>query len=291
MRDITFRGSRIGVLLFHGLTGTPTEMAHVAKGLNQYGFTVTCPVLPGHCMTESELLATNWHDWVEGTRRSLEEMREQTDVVFVGGLSAGAVLALHLAALEPNIRGTSMYSTTLKWDGWTITKWAFLLPLVLRLPYIGPRYHFPETFPYGIKNERLRQRIVHAMQSGNAEAAGLNSTPGYSLRELWRLVDVLKKEMPSIKTPTLLVHSDHDDVADIRNARYVYKHLGGPRTLIPLHNSYHMITVDQEYRTVVQATAQYFMDYLSKEEKAELSRCAMRSFEKCELPDAEVISV
>ena len=36
----TWRGGPAGVLLVHGLTGTPTEMRFVARGLHNAGFTV-----------------------------------------------------------------------------------------------------------------------------------------------------------------------------------------------------------------------------------------------------------
>lgn len=41
--------ARTGVLLVHGLTGTPAEMRLLAKGLNKQGFTVYAVQLAGHC--------------------------------------------------------------------------------------------------------------------------------------------------------------------------------------------------------------------------------------------------
>lgn len=50
------------------------------------------------------------------------------DAVFVGGLSAGAVLSLRHAQRYPGrARGLALYSTTLRYDGWTIPKLSFLL--------------------------------------------------------------------------------------------------------------------------------------------------------------------
>ena len=97
-----FPGSRVAVLLVHGLTGTPKEMLSVAKRLNKYGFTVFCPVLAGHCGSEEDLLATRWQDWAHSVENALSQLAEQADVVFVGGLSAGAVLSLYLADRHPD---------------------------------------------------------------------------------------------------------------------------------------------------------------------------------------------
>jgi carboxylesterase len=45
------RKGSVGVLLVHGLTGTPTEMKQFGKVIARKGFTVACPELAGHCAT------------------------------------------------------------------------------------------------------------------------------------------------------------------------------------------------------------------------------------------------
>ncbi|MDR3640475.1 MAG: alpha/beta fold hydrolase [Humidesulfovibrio sp.] len=253
-----YEGGADGVLLIHGLTGTPTEMKFVGKGLARTGFTVYGMQLAGHCGTEADLLATSWHDWSASVEQAYAVLAQRCERVFVAGLSVGAVLALHLAAQNPKkIAGLGLYSTTLRYDGWAIPRLSFLLPLVLCLPF-GKRYHFVESHPYGIKDERLRKRVVANMFSGNSGEAGLSGTPGMSLRELWKLVAAVKKEMPAITTPALIVHSSIDDVTSTWNARYVQRHLGGPTRTVLLDNCYHMITVDQQRREVAECTAQYF---------------------------------
>lgn len=283
--DFFYRGSRIGVLLVHGLTGSPTEMATVGKRLNKYGFTVSCPVLAGHCGTHEDLRATTWRDWAGSVEKAFFRLAEQTDVLFVGGLSAGALLSLHIVSRYPgHTRGLVLYSTALKWDGWGIPKSRYLLPIMLRLPYFWKRYGFTEAFPYGIKNEQLRRRVVAKMHSGNTALAGHSNTPGASVRELWRMRDVVKKHIGLIKIPTLLVHADNDDIASVRNALYVQKRLAGPTELLRLYDSYHMVTVDQERYKVADATARFFQRYLSVEEKEELASKASKNIpaESCD---------
>ena len=53
----------VGILLLHGLGGTPLELKVVARGLAARGYTVSCCQLAGHCGSEQDLLATNWADW------------------------------------------------------------------------------------------------------------------------------------------------------------------------------------------------------------------------------------
>ena len=49
-----------GVLLIHGITGTPSEMRYYAKSLNRAGYSVYCNTLPRHCGTLSELKKVTW---------------------------------------------------------------------------------------------------------------------------------------------------------------------------------------------------------------------------------------
>jgi len=267
-----YPGSRIGVLLIHGLSGTPTELSLLAKDLNHYGFTVLCPLLAGHCQSEADLLKTGWQDWYDSVEKAYQSFSQYMDAIFVGGISAGAVLSLYLTQNRPGqLRGLGLYSITLHWDGWTIPKLSFLLPMVLRLPVIGKRYRFEESYPYGIKNERIREKIYAKMMSGDSSTAGFSGIPGRSLLELWQLVDIVKAGLPKLATPAFLAHACDDDIASIRNALYIKEHIGGPSRLIALENSYHMITIDQERKKVSFESARWFYEHLTAAEKTELS--------------------
>ena len=246
------------ILLIHGLTGTPVEIQTVGRGLAKQGFSVYGVQLAGHCGSETDLMKTGWHDWYRSVEEAWREIDGKHSRVFAAGMSMGAVMAMHLAAQHPGkISGLGLYSTTLFYDGWAVPKLAFLLPLFLRTPF-GNSYRFIENFPYGIKNERLRAYIHNSMMSGESELAGNLGMSGRSLRELRRLIAIVKREMPSIRTPALVVHAEHDDVTSPRNAEYVAHHLGGPVQVELLHDCYHMITLDQERDKVVQLSAAFF---------------------------------
>ena len=68
-----------GVLLIHGLTGTPTEMRFIGKGLNRNGFTVYGMQLAGHCGDEADLLATGRSDWYRSVVAAAEKLRGEVD--------------------------------------------------------------------------------------------------------------------------------------------------------------------------------------------------------------------
>lgn len=254
-------GGRNGVLLIHGLTGTPTEMRFVGKGLNRNGFTVYGMQLAGHCGDEADLLATGRQDWYRSVVGAAEKLRGGVDHLFVAGLSMGALLALKLAADRPDIvDGLGLYGTTFTYDGWTIPwigKLSFLLPLVVSLGF-GRHRKFHECFPYGIKDERIRQRIAGSMLSGDSAAAGLPGNPWSSLAEFYRLSWRVRRQLHNVRTPCLVIHAKDDDVASLNNVRTVVRGVSGPVETVLLENSYHMITVDQERDLVIQRTSRFF---------------------------------
>jgi carboxylesterase len=259
--DFFMPGGRNGVLLIHGLTGTPVEMRFVAKGLNRNGFTVHGMQLAGHCGDEADLLKTGWHDWYASVVAAAERLRKDVDHLFVAGLSMGALLALKLAADHPDkVDGLGLYGTTFVYDGWTIPwigKLSFMLPLVCGLGF-GHHRKFEECFPYGIKDERIRQRIAGSMLSGDSAAGGLPGNPWPSLAEFYRLSFRVRQQLRSVRTPCLVVHAKDDDVASLKNVRMVVRGVSGPVETVLLENSYHMITVDQERDQVIERSTRFF---------------------------------
>ena len=259
--DYQLPGGRSGVLLIHGLTGTPTEMRFVAKGLNRNGFTVHAMQLAGHCGDEEDLLKTGWRDWYQSVCDAADRLRGEVDQMFVAGLSMGALLALKLAADRPDqVDGLGLYGTTFVYDGWTIPwigRLSFMLPLVCSLGF-GWNQRFQECFPYGIKDERIRQRIANSMLSGDSAAAGLPGNPWPSLAEFYRLSFLVRRQLGSIRTPCLVVHAVDDDVASLKNVRMVVRGVQGPVETVLLEDSYHMITVDKERDKVIDRSTRFF---------------------------------
>jgi carboxylesterase len=274
--EFYLRGGRTGVLLIHGLTGTPTEMRFVGNGLSRAGFSVLGMQLAGHCGDEADLLATGWREWYASVVAAAERLRGQVDHLFVAGLSMGSVLALKLAIDHPDaVDGLGLYGTTFFHDGWAtppIGRLAFLLPLLTRVG-IGRDRVSAETEPYGIKDERIRNRIVGAMLSGDSQAAGLAGFPWPSLAEFQRLSLHVRRRIGRVRAPCLIAHSSNDDVASLRNARIVQRGVRAPVETLLLDNSYHMVTVDQDRGQLIEQSAAFFQQ-IAERRSLELPRGA-----------------
>ncbi len=250
-----------GVLLIHGLTGTPTEMRLLARGLHSRGFTVKGVQLAGHCGTVEDLLATGWPDWYSSVCTAADELAGQVRHLCVGGLSMGALLALKLAADRPDmVAGVGVYGATFRHDGWAvpaIARLSFLLPALKRLG-IGRNRLFMEESPYGLRDEMLRAEISAAMLGSDSAVAGLPGNPWYSLADLHTLSGVVRRALPKVIAPCLIAHATEDDIASVGNAELVRKNVSGPTEMLWMKDSYHLITIDRERRLLMRESARFF---------------------------------
>jgi len=264
---IRFDGSSVGVLLVHGLGGTPIEMKLIGKRISETGATVVCCQLDGHCGSAEDLLKTGWHDWYASAERALADLEKRCSTVIVGGLSMGAVLAARLAALNPErVQGTILLAPTLWYDGWSMPWYKFLFRPLRHTPIVN-FWSFVEEDPFGIKDERTRAVVMLSLHGSDSSKAGLLATPGKSISELVDLVDDTKKLLPKVKQPAFLVHSREDDLASLSNSFYLQKNLGGLVYSLTLNDSYHMVTVDKQRKLVMDRAAQFVMEIAASVEK------------------------
>lgn len=257
------RRGRTGVLLVHGLTGTPAEMRSFGRDLSRRGLTVACPQLAGHCGSVQALKASTWTDWYASVETAFDALRRECDQVYVAGLSMGALLGLVLAARRKHdVGGLGLLSPTFFYDGWNMPKWQkkALLALVVYSP-LRHLVSWEEPPPYGIKDPRARAMVSAVLASRDARTAdkvGHFRTPATVIRESRRLIHVAKKSLPEVLRPTLIVHSVEDDMASIRNAHFVERHIASRHVeAFYVDDSYHVLTLDRRKRDVAARLAQF----------------------------------
>src|SRR6185369_9058908 len=86
----------VGVLLLHGLTGTPAEMGPVAEALLGR-FPLFVVRVAGHGTSVGELARTSWMDWYASAAAGADALLAVTPRIVVVGLSMGAMLGVRLA--------------------------------------------------------------------------------------------------------------------------------------------------------------------------------------------------
>jgi carboxylesterase len=246
-----------GVLLVHGLTGAPAEMRLVARQLHRKGYSVYAPLLAGHGNDAQTLRKTSWQDWLVSVQHAADRLAGCTSEVFAAGICVGGKLAMFAAHQRPGmIKAVAIYSPCFRYDGWNVP---FYYPLLsphigwlARVPFLD-RLNFSETSALGIKDARMR-RMMETM-SGEGIIAKF---PGKGLVEMYRLGRALKRELPKMRTPTLILHAKEDDLSSPSHASYISSHIGAPNELRWIDDSYHMIHLDRQHRYVADFTADFF---------------------------------
>jgi carboxylesterase len=261
MNPITLTGNEHAVLLVHGLQSSPVEMLPLAKQLNKSGYTVHVPFITGYGYKHGDNAhsITHWEDWRAKVLSEFQALEQQYKTVSVGGLCIGAVLSLSIAAeLSDKIAALSLLSTTLFYDGWSIPWYRFMLPVGYYTPfrYI---YSYREREPFGLKNEQLRKWVAREMDHKESSMAGAARLALPAIHEAELLIKSVKKSLAKVTAPALIIHAVDDDVSTPRSAKFVAENIGSKTVeSILLHNSYHMVTIDNEREQVAADTIRFF---------------------------------
>ena len=204
-------GDGRGVLLLHGFTGTPFEMAFLGERLAAHA-------------------GTTWRDWLASAEAALAALRRRCDRVAVVGLSMGALLALRLARQHPaEIAALGLLAAPL-WLPWPAR---VPLPVLRRL---GRRGRLPALPKLGFGPD-VRDR---EMRRQNPELGAVPLAAVVSLAEL-------RAEGPAVTTPVVIAHGRRDHTAAPACARELAARLGSrDRVLRWLERSFHIITIDVE---------------------------------------------
>src|SRR4029077_9873841 len=65
----------------------------------------------------------------------------------------------------------------------------------------------------------------------------------------------------SVNAPALVIHAKEDDVASLKSAEFVLDKIGSKDVhFVLLHDSYHMVTLDNEREVVADETVRFFCD-------------------------------
>jgi carboxylesterase len=263
MKSLEMKAGEYAVLLIHGLQGVPTEMLPLAKRLHKAGYSVHVPHFKGYgyMLGDTAHSVTNWRDWHEQVLSELRDMTRQYKAVSIGGLCIGAVLALSVSVeAGSEISGIALLSTTLFYDGWSIPWYRFMLPLGYYTPF-RYLYAYREREPFGLKNEQLRRWVAREMAHKTSSIAGASKLTLPAVHEAELLINSVKSRLHLITSPALVIHSVEDDVSSMRSVDFVTDHIGSDRVVkIVLHDSYHMITLDNEREQVADETIMFFDD-------------------------------
>lgn len=239
-----------GVIIIHGLTGSPANMAPLSESLARSGFKVVTPLLPGHGTTLEDLSSKNWQEWQEKVNRTFDDLKNEVDEIFCAGLSLGALLTLNLA-LDPSrqLKRIACIGTPLKLS-------PILEKLALPLTHIPP---IRELFKHSKKDweEGVADKIGRELYQSSSYA----KIPVRSIWELQRLQKEVLRHLPELKIPIILIHSRRDKAAGPFNVDLFCKTAMQIKPeVVWLEKSGHVATLDLEKDAVAHAIIRFFTD-------------------------------
>ncbi len=114
-----------GILLLHGLGDSPFSFSDIGPALAEQGFLVRALLLPGHGTDPLDLDRVDSGDWRRLAEDQYAALRRDADMVYAGGFSTGANLALLLAAAHEDIAGLLLFSPAFRtrWNNTWLAGW------------------------------------------------------------------------------------------------------------------------------------------------------------------------
>jgi carboxylesterase len=234
-------GHKRAVLLLHGFGDTPQSLAHLAGRLRDAGWTVSAPLLPGHGRTLKEFNGSMASDWRRHAAHALNELTARYTPVVVCGQSMGAAVAVDLAVTQ-------------RCDA-----------LALLAPYIAmPRSGDAVAASWPIIELAypvIRIRDERSIQDADAGAQSL--AYGYTtprlVRELRAVVRRAQRQLPAVRTPTLVVHSREDNRVPPQAVQSAVERIGGAaKALHWMTGCGHVLTADYCKDAVASLVVDWF---------------------------------
>lgn len=208
-------------LLFHGLAGTPFEVAPVAQALAASGIAVHTPLLPGHGAAPEAYLASSFSEWRSFARAEYRRLCAAGPLL-LGGYSLGGILALDIAehAAEeglPAPAGLLLLATPLRFGAWRRDmrlggpgSWRFrLLPLTAWLrPVLSLAPRTPEA-------------RAAAPWQGHEEVASLRH-----FAQMEAALKGIRRRLGLVRAPLCVIQLRHDASCPPGQAAWLLTHCG-----------------------------------------------------------------
>ena len=241
------------VILVPGLCGSKMELGLIPKALIESGHTVAVPIIQGY---SAHTGLTTYQEWIDSVHQVVLGLQKNHSAISLVGMSLGATLALAVEAQFQNTDNLVALSPTLQLDGWAIPWYLPFLLLIYRLGFRNWVYH--ESPPYGVKNLQTRSVIENAVRGNHVSALGAARIRAKHLYQSILLMAWVKHNLSSIRSNVLVMHAMEDDTASTKNAYQVLDGIDSKiKRVVWLHDSYHMISVDNEMETVAMTVNQF----------------------------------
>ena len=225
------KNKSVGVLLVHGFTGSPASMRPWAEYLNQKGYTVRVPLLPGHGTKPEDLNEVTWDQWPAKVEAELEELFKSCSKVFICGLSMGGGTTLNVATrLSKKLSGI------------------ILVNPMIHVAFIGPEVAF-----FLSRFQKLRKSVGDDIKRPGVTEWGYDALPTRGVYQLLKMLKYTRSQLHDVTVPMQLFHSVDDHTLPVSNTEIIMKGVGSQiKQRIELTNSYHVATMDYDAEIIFE---------------------------------------
>jgi carboxylesterase len=221
----------IGVVLVHGYTGSPAAMRPWAEYLNQKGYTVRVPLLPGHGTKPEDLNEIKWEQWPAKLEAELSELFKSCTKVFICGLSMGGGTTLNVATKSSN-----------RLSG------IILVNPMIHVKFIGPKVAF-----FLSRFQKLRKSVGDDIKRPGVTEWGYDALPTRGVYQLLQMLKYTRERLHDVTVPMQLFHSVDDHTLPVSNTEIIMKGVGSRiKQRIELTNSYHVATLDYDAEIIFE---------------------------------------
>ncbi len=240
----------IGVLLIHGFTGGPHELAPLIERLKEKSdWVVDVPTLPGHGL-DLDLSPHTHQEWIETVETAYEDLKQRVDRIYIVGFSMGGMLAGYLAG-KYGADKLVMLSPSRKYLN--LIKLTKEVTQLVKDRIVG---ELEENFTY--KHYHHKQGKI----------------PLKAYLEFVKCVKVTEPYLKEIRNPTLVLQGMEDGLVPYQTTHALDKDIPIDIDVIYYLDSKHMICLGDDQEVVVGSV----LDYLLKppHERSEQSvKCAL----------------
>lgn len=238
------------VIVFHGFTGTTSEIRPIVDRLADRGYAVHAPLLPGHGSHPGHLQEATFDVWVAAMKRELVAAQRRHGHVVLCGFSLGSLVALELAAEQPlGLAGLVLLGNAV----------TLMPPIRAALGFIDqkgwtlPDWYLLKMWSSDIRDPEQKKRV-----------ASYDRDPLRAALEVYRAGRRVEPRLPLVTCPTLLIHGAKDRVCPPSNMHLVQKHLGTRDVETKLYpNSAHLVAADLDRDAVAEDVA-VFVDRIAR---------------------------
>lgn len=204
-----FKGDRdVCVMLIHGWTSTPYEMRILGEELQAEGIAVDAPLLSGHGTRPQDLENVTWEQWVDDVNKAYARLRKQYARVYVGGMSMGGNLALHVAKNNEDVSGLILMSTPYKMR---YEKLGILMAHMTQWIFSYKKKYYPR----GIQAQPSITQLISYQKYPISSAFEAYTTIKNSLKDIERITQ-----------PVFLIQPAHDHLVARESIHKIYNKLG-----------------------------------------------------------------